>query len=83
MKLVNKELAGKKLVSAHAMLEFDAEGVAVKPELSEDLMKAFAELPGFEIVEEDKKEKAKPEAPEKKPTAKEKREAKQEKQDKE
>lgn len=50
MKLSNEALKGKSIVSAHGTLVFDENGVLVEPELTEEQVKSFDGLKGYEIT---------------------------------
>lgn len=50
MKLSNEALKGKSIVSSHGTLVFDENGVLVEPELTEEQVKSFDGLKGYEIT---------------------------------
>lgn len=50
MKLSNESLKGKSIVSSHGTLVFDENGVLVEPELTEEQVKSFDGLKGYEIT---------------------------------
>lgn len=50
MKLSNEALKGKSIVSAHGTLVFDENGVLAEPELTEEQVKSFDGLKGYEIT---------------------------------
>lgn len=50
MKLSNEALKGKSIVSSHGTLVFDENGVLVEPELTEEQVKLFDGLKGYEIT---------------------------------
>ena len=50
MKLSNEALKGKSIVSSHGTVVFDENGVLVEPELTEEQVKSFDGLKGYEIT---------------------------------
>lgn len=50
MKLSNEALKGKSIISSHGTLVFDENGVLVEPELTEEQVKSFDGLKGYEIT---------------------------------
>lgn len=49
MELRNERLKGKKIVTAHGTLVFDENGVLTEPKLTEEQVKSFEGLKGYQI----------------------------------
>jgi len=59
MQLKNEKYAGQAnaIVTGFGTLSFDEKGIVNNPKLSEDAIKALAELKGFELIESEGTEK--------------------------